>query len=172
MSQKILEQLRLAWPHRVTLRADEVALVLRGSQTHDVVKRVRGKMKDGSYGSGARKVDGVWQLPLTDLAEVIDPTPDTPTIPREKPTVAPTKRKRSRPSIGPYLHFVREARFWADVFAGIQLSDDAQALRKEADDVLRELRERDMRARTERSRDHLLRHLVLPDKPPSEQGPM
>ena len=42
MSQSMLEELQRAWPGRVMLRADEVALVLRGSQTPDVVKRVRG----------------------------------------------------------------------------------------------------------------------------------
>lgn len=66
------------------LRAKEVALVLRGCQTPDVVKRVRERMRDGVYGE-ALKVDGVLQLPLVALAEYIRPRPEPPPIPRRLP---------------------------------------------------------------------------------------
>lgn len=98
----ILGELRIAWPGRVILRAHEVALVLRGSQTPDVVKRVRERMRDGVYGE-ALKVDGVLQLPLVALAEYIRPRPEPPPIPRRLPGEPMKPRKRRRSQIGPYL---------------------------------------------------------------------
>src|SRR5690606_29096506 len=105
------------WPGRVTLRADEVALVLRGKQTKKVVERVRNNLKAGVYGDGARKVDGVWQLPLSDLAEVIEPEAPSP-VPMAPETPAKKKSKR-RSQIGPRLTFVIQARFWAEVLKGL-----------------------------------------------------
>ena len=154
------------------LRADEVALVLRGSQTRGVTERVRNKMKDGSYGAGARQVDGVWQLPLSDLAEVIDPTPTAPPlpIPGRLPGEGDEPRKRRRSTIGPYLRFIRQARFWADVFRAMGMIEDSDALKAEADAVLADLRTKAQVARAERSRQDLLDNLDL-DKPRKSTRP-
>ena len=139
MTSSALDELKEAWPGRITLRADEVALVLRGKQTKKVVERIRGNMKAGAYGEGARKVDGVWQLPLTDLANVISPPPPEP-----KPVeVEPPKRTRRRSQIGPRLTFVMQARFWADVLKAIGEKDDADTLAHEASEVLEELKRED-----------------------------
>lgn len=116
MSAKSLEQLKAQFPGRVALRADEVALVLRGRTTRKVVERIRNNMKQGTYGSGARQIDGLWQLPLEDLAEVVEPTPKGPTeIPR--PPEPDTKtRKRRKGTLGPRMFPYDQARFWGEVF--------------------------------------------------------
>ena len=95
----ILDELRTARPGRVMLRAKEVALVLRGSQTPGIVRE---RMRDGVYGE-ALKVDGVLQLPLVTLAEYIRPKPEPPPIPRRLPGEPMKPRKRRRSQIGPYL---------------------------------------------------------------------
>ncbi len=135
MTTTTLEELRAAWPGRITLRADEVALVLRGKQTKKVVERIRGNMKAGAYGEGARKVDGVWQLPLTDLANVISPPPPEP-MPVE---VELPKRTRRRSQIGPRLTFVMQARFWASVLNAMG-EPEAETLSHESEEVLETLR--------------------------------
>ena len=153
------------------LRADEVALVLRGKQTPDVVKRVRGKIKDGSYGGGARQVDGLWQLPLSDLAEVIDPTPKAPPlpIPGRLPGETPKKRTRRRGIHGPSIAFVRQGRFWSEVLRAMGLQEEAGRLQSEVDEVLREMREQAQRDRAARSREGLLKPLNLGDHTPPKK---
>ena len=171
----MLEELRRTWPGRVMLRADEVALVLRGKQTPDVVKRVRGKIKDGTYGSGARRVDGLWQLPLTDLAEVIDPTPTAPPlpIPGRLPGETPQKRTRRRGIHGPSIAFIRQGRFWTDVFRAMGWSTEADALSEEIERLLGAMRLAASSERAKRSKDRLLKDLQI-DRPinPSKRGPL
>lgn len=99
MSARMLEELRLAWPNRVMLRAEEVALVLRGKNSRGVVERVRTGMKQGMYGP-ARQVDGVWQIALIDLAQYIEPPQRCPEISRP-PEVDTKPRKRQPYKIGP-----------------------------------------------------------------------
>lgn len=159
MALTTLEVLQQTWPGRVALRADEIAHVLRGKSSKRVVERVRGKMKDGSFGPGARKIDGVWQLPLTDLAEVIDPTPHTPTLPN--PDRLPPKRSRRRSAIGPRVAFVQQARFWASVFAVLGHPDDAQILAEEAEAILTALHDDRRIAEASRSRASLLEDLDM-----------
>lgn len=117
-------------------------------------------MKDGSYGPGARKIDGVWQLPLTDLAEVIDPTPHTPTLPN--PDCLPPKRSRRRSAIGPRVAFVQQARFWASVFAGLGYAEDAQEISEEARLVLSSLHDDGRAGRAARSKANLLINIRIP----------
>lgn len=162
MSTTALEKLKEAWPGRITLRADEVALVLRGKTTRRVVERVRGKMKDGTYGEGARKVDGVWQLPLTDLAEVIEPTPQAPQLPIL--SRLPPKISRRRSAIGPRVSFIRDAVFWSEVLRAMGMVQDAEELAREADEILRGLREEYRANRAARSRAGLLEDLDMTDK--------
>lgn len=145
MTTTTLDELRAAWPGRITLRADEVALVLRGKQTKKVVERIRSNMKAGAYGEGARKVDGVWQLPLTDLANVISPPPPTP-APVDAELL---KRNRRRSKIGPRLTFVIQGRFWASVLKAMGEVEEASRLDYEATETLEGLRceDRERRAR-------------------------
>lgn len=173
MALTTLEVLQQAWPGRLALRADEVAHVLRGKSTKRVVERVRGKMKDGSYGSGARKIDGVWQLPLTDLAEVIDPSPHAPTLPN--PERLPQKRSRRRSAIGPRVRFVQQARFWASVLAVLG-DQEAQPIADEANAILSALRDNFRVGRAARSKAALVEELRVqlgqaPKKPRKTRRP-
>lgn len=75
MSRKALENLRRDWPKRHALNPEEVAVVLgRNSNSRGVLQKIREGMKSGRY-PGARKIDGHWQLPLEDLAEILDQHP-------------------------------------------------------------------------------------------------
>lgn len=156
MSQATLEALLEAWPGRITLRADEVALVLRGKQTRKVVERIRNNMKAGVYGAGASKVDGVWQLPITDLAEVIEPTPVAPPIPKTSITTSPR-----RSQIGPRLTFVVQARFWAQVLKALGEQEAFEELNKEASSVYEELAYEYREEKAKRERHQLREALGL-----------
>lgn len=158
MSATTLEDLRQAWPGRITLRADEVALVLRGKNTRKVVERIRNNMKAGAYGEGARKVDGVWQLPLTDLANVIDPPP-APIVVAVEPT-SPKKASRRRSKIGPSLTFVRQSLFWASVMKAMGLAE-AEAMAKEALDVVENLHQELREEKAKRERGEIRKALGL-----------
>ncbi|TQT95638.1 hypothetical protein DB778_03060, partial [Xanthomonas perforans] len=74
MSASALQTLRELYPQRYALRPEEVAHVLRGQSTRGVVQRVREGMQSGRY-PGARKIDGLIQMPLEALAEILDPAP-------------------------------------------------------------------------------------------------
>lgn len=164
MSQAVLATLRTDWPKRVALRADEVALVLRGKATRRVVERVRNNMKAGAYGKGARKIDGVWQLPLEDLAEVLDPTP--PPMPDTPP---PSKRRRAE--VGPRVDFIRQAMFWADVFRAMGATDDANDLLSEATALREAMRMERWNARNLDTKKTLYDALgISPEKPPRKPG--
>ncbi len=154
MSVAALEELRTIYPKRYALRAEEVALVLRGKNTRGTVQRVREGMANGRY-PGARKIDGTWQLPLGDLAEVIDPTPvATPVLPAGGSVAAPSRTGRRRSAIGPRLGFIHDALFWSQVFRALgfvdeahELDQQAQAMRDEGNQTRALERARERRAR-------------------------
>lgn len=175
MSAIALKELREIYPGRYALRAEEVALVLRGKNTRGTVQRVRERMANGRY-PGARKIDGTWQLPLEDLAEVIDPTPvATPVLPAGGSVVAPSKTGRRRSEIGPRLGFIHEALFWSQVFRALgfvdearELGEQAQAMRDEGNQVRALERARERRARLTDLANAGGR--VIPDAPPKGGG--
>lgn len=175
MSAAALEELRTIYPKRYALRAEEVALVLRGKNTRGTVQRVREGMANGRY-PGARKIDGTWQLPLGDLAEVIDPTPvATPVLPAGGSVAAPSRSGRRRSAIGPRLGFIHEALFWSQVFRALGFADEADEL----DEQAQTMRDEGNRVRAlERARERRARLTdlvkaggrVIPDAPPKDGG--
>lgn len=132
MSAKKLEALRKDYPNRNGgLRAEEVARELGRGTTRGAVQRVREGMKRGRY--PAQKVDGHWQLPLEELAEILDPTPAaTPIIPAASTRAAPSITGRRKSAIGPRLSFVRSVQFWAQVFRVLGDNAEAESMEQEA----------------------------------------
>lgn len=116
--------------------------MLRGQSTRGVVQRVREGMQSGRY-PGARKIDGLIQMPLEALAEILDPAPSPQPI---VPTITPSTSRR-RSAIGPRLSFVRSAGFWEQVMGAIGEQELADELGEVAAKVLRELRYEEARAR-------------------------
>ncbi|MEQ7811924.1 hypothetical protein XhhCFBP4925_21305 [Xanthomonas hortorum pv. hederae] len=134
MSASALQTLRELYPQRYALRPEEVAHVLRGQSTRGVVQRVREGMQSGRY-PGARKIDGLIQMPLEALAEILDPAPaPQPVIPTITPLIS-----RRRSAIGPRLGFVRAAGFWEQVMGALGEQELAGELGEAAAKVLREL---------------------------------
>ena len=149
MSAATLAELRKTFPGRFSLRANEVALLLRGRVSKRITERIRDNMRTGVYGAGARKIDGVWQLPLTDLAEVLEPTP-----PKEAPeTSLPAKQKggRRRSKVGPYLVFIQQAKFWVPALR-LAAPEDADAIQQEAERLHADLVAMFQREKAERIR--------------------
>jgi hypothetical protein len=152
MSEAALRRLQQLFPQRYALLPDEVAHVLKGSNTRGVVQKVREGMKSGRY-PGARKIDGHMQLPLEDLAEILDPMPDP------KPVV-PVARPRSstrRSSIGPRVAFIRQGGFWEEVFRAIGEADQANLLHLEWVAELKQLRKDEAESISNRQRMELFR---------------
>ncbi|ATS38792.1 MULTISPECIES: hypothetical protein [Xanthomonas] len=145
MSASALQTLRELYPQRYALRPDEVAHVLRGQSTRGVVQRVREGMQSGRY-PGARKIDGLIQMPLDALAEILDPAPSPQPV---VPTITPSVSRR-RSAIGPRLSFVRASRFWEGVMGAIGEAELAVELAEVAEKVLRELRYEEAGARASR----------------------
>ena len=75
MSERMLDLLLRQWPGKTHLSAEETAKVL---MQHPYT--VRERMRNGEL-PGAEKRDGIWKMPLPDLAEHIEPTPKAPQIP-------------------------------------------------------------------------------------------
>ncbi|MEQ8042158.1 hypothetical protein ABQW67_04230 [Xanthomonas hortorum] len=99
------------------------------------MQRVREGMQSGRY-PGARKIDGLIQMPLEALAEILDPRPTPQPV---VPNIAPSGSRR-RSVIGPRLGFVRAAGFWEQVMGDLGEQDLACELGEAAAKVLRELR--------------------------------
>lgn len=151
MSASALQTLRELYPQRYALRPEEVAHVLRGQSTRGVVQRVREGMQSGRY-PGARKIDGLIQMPLEALAEILDPAPaPQPVVPTITPSVS-----RRRSAIGPRLSFVRAAGFWEQVMRAIGEAELAVELAEVAARVLGELRYDDASGRADRHKRALL----------------
>ncbi|WP_230598232.1 hypothetical protein [Xanthomonas albilineans] len=106
----------------------------------------------------ARKIDGLIQMPLEALAEILDPAPATqpvtPPSPHHHPTITPSSSRR-RSAIGSRLSFVRAAGFWEQVMGGIGEQELADELAEVAARVLRELRYGEAKARASSQRDNL-----------------
>ncbi|AZR35239.1 MULTISPECIES: hypothetical protein [Xanthomonas] len=152
MSASALQTLRELYPQRYALRPDEVAHVLRGQNTRGVVQRVREGMQSGRY-PGARKIDGLIQMPLEALAEILDPAPAPQPV---NPTITPSISRR-RSAIGPRLGFVRAAGFWEQVMGAIGEQALADELGEATARVLRELRYGEARDRALRQKAELSR---------------
>ncbi|NJB91829.1 hypothetical protein [Xanthomonas arboricola] len=151
MSASALQTLRELYPQRYALRPEEVAHVLRGQSTRGVVQRVREGMQSGRY-PGARKIDGLIQMPLEALAEILDPAPVPQPI---VPAITPSSSRR-RSAIGPRLGYVRAAGFWEQVMGAIGEAELAVELAEVAARVLGELRYDEARGRTDRHKRALL----------------
>ncbi|OOW96469.1 hypothetical protein Xvtf_19040 [Xanthomonas campestris pv. vitistrifoliae] len=152
MSASALQTLRELYPQRYALRPEEVAHVLRGQSTRGVVQRVREGMQSGRY-PGARKIDGLIQMPLEALAEILDPAPTPQPV---TPTITSSSSRR-RSAIGPRLSFVRAAGFWERVMRAIGEQGLADELAEVAARVLRELRYEEAEAKSRAQRDELMR---------------
>ena len=134
MQQDPLDWLRKEFPKRWALRADEVAMVLGRSKSGDnavtrgVSQRVRERIKSGRYGTPV-KIDGSWQLPLTDLANVLKPSPTaTQVLPSDVSTSSSPKIGRRKSEIGPRLRLIRESQFWDRVFSALGMFNDAREI--------------------------------------------
>ncbi|WP_052101473.1 hypothetical protein [Novilysobacter arseniciresistens] len=133
MSQATLRYLIENFPLRPTLRVEEVAHVLGKKNTRGAIQRVRQRMTDGVY-PNARKVDGIWQLPIEELAEIMEPTPEhaRPSLPLPNPKTAPSRTGRRRGEVGPRVGFIRAAQFWVQVFNILGYPEDASDLENQA----------------------------------------
>lgn len=168
MSAESLKFLREAFgPKRYGLRAEELAEVLgKRSLTPRVIERVRDKIRNGVYPNG-KNIEGIWQLPMDEVAEILDPTPKaSPVLPSS--SQAPRRAGRRRSEIGPRLAFIREAEFWAQTFRAMGFPQDAQDLEGEA----RALRNEGRLARDiERSNEeHAALASSTPQPPASSNG--
>lgn len=129
MAQDALTELRLLYPGRLGLRAEEVALVLRGKTSRGSVQKVREKMKDGRYPTAHKTADGLWQMPLEDVAEIWKPTPTgSPVLPGISTNAAPSRTGCRKSDIGPRLAQLRSMQFLAQVYRLLGFQDDAQEL--------------------------------------------
>lgn len=143
--------------------------------TRGAIQRVRERMNNGRYPS-ARKIDGVWQMPIGEVAEIIDPTPTaTLVLPAGGNAAAPSRTGRRRSAIGPRLGFIHDALFWSQVFRALGFTDDAreldeqaQAMRDEGNQVRALERARERRARLMDLPG--LGERMIPDAPPKGGG--
>ncbi|NMI19514.1 hypothetical protein [Xanthomonas hortorum] len=150
MSASALQTLRELYPQRYALRPEEVAHVLRGQSTRGVVQRVREGMQSGRY-PGARKIDGLIQMPLEALAEILDPAP----TPQPVTPAITSSSSRRRSAIGPRLGFVRAATFWEQVMGALGEQELAGELGEVAAMMLQDLRYEEAKARAEQARNEL-----------------
>ncbi|CAD2258018.1 hypothetical protein X12_002194 [Xanthomonas arboricola] len=152
MSTSALQTLRELYPQRYALRPEEVAHVLRGQSTRGVVQRVREGMQSGHY-AGARKIDGLIQMPLEALAEILDPAPAPQPV---APIISPSTSRR-RSMIGPRIAFVRQGGFWEEVFRAIGEVDQANLLRLQWVSELNKIRKEGAQAIAESQKKELQR---------------
>lgn len=103
MSARMLELLIRQWPGETHLTAEETAKVLKQNPY-----TVRERMRNGEL-PGAAKKDGIWKMPLPDLAEVLEPTERAPQIPQPPVALGGARRRRAV-----VMNFWRD-RFWAQV---------------------------------------------------------
>lgn len=123
MSERMLDLLIRQWPGETHLTAEETAKVLK---QHPYT--VRERMRNGEL-PGAEKKDGIWKMPLPDLAEHLEPTRKAPQIPSPPVIVGQARRRRAV-----VMTYWRD-RFWADVARALgdietanELDAHAQAL--------------------------------------------
>ncbi|MBB3832631.1 hypothetical protein FHR55_000797 [Xanthomonas arboricola] len=121
------------------------------------MQRVREGMQSGRY-PGARKIDGLIQMPLEALAEILDPRPTPQPV---VPNITPSGSRR-RSVIGPRLGFVRAAGFWEQVMGAFGEQELAGELGEVAAEVLNELRHEEAKAKAERVRQELIKDQCWP----------
>ncbi len=127
MSQRSYEHLKAQWPGRWWLTAEEVALVLNSKSGKGAADWIREQMKRGDLkGAERNPVGGGWRLPLPDLAEIVEPTPDKPSLPVGPRQVAAPKRRRA--AIGPSLDFIRTGRFFLEVYKALGWQAEIEAM--------------------------------------------
>lgn len=160
-----LDLLQKMWPMRIALTAEEVAVVLGRPTTRGAVEHIREKMKKGGY-PGAKKIDGRWQMPLTDLAKILEGEPPA-TPPAQVPVAPQARTARRRSSVGPYIQFIRAGRFWRDVWASLGDGDDADQLDLEIQLAHKELTNIIYADRAMKLRERLLSQLGDLDCAPS-----
>ncbi|MCC4617677.1 hypothetical protein VDR45_01465 [Xanthomonas campestris pv. campestris] len=121
------------------------------------MQRVREGMQSGRY-PGARKIDGLIQMPLEALAEILDPAPAPQPV---APIINPSSSRR-RSAIGPRLGFVRVAGFWEQVMGIIGEQELADELGEVAAEVLKELRYEEAKAKADSVKRALIKDQVRP----------
>ena len=173
MANPTLDKLERDFPKRHALRAEEVAEVLGKTPTKGVVQEIRRRMQIGRY-PGAKKIDGTWQLPLSDLAKILSPPAATerPGTPRP-PTPAPAGTvSRRRSILGPTLEFIRAAHFWGRVFQALGYQAEADDLLGEAETKRKAASEAYQVAKAQRQRAELQAVLaaISDDKPDTPKG--
>lgn len=141
MSERMLDLLIRQWPGETHLTAEETAKVLKQNPY-----TVRERMRNGEL-PGAEKKDGIWKMPLPDLAEHLEPTRKAPQIPSPPVIVGQARRRRAV-----VMTYWRD-RFWADVARALGDIETADALDLRAQDLYDEqvrfyLHERAQRHRT------------------------
>ena len=145
MSLDALNWLKETFPGRRGLRAEEVALVLRGRDSRGAVQKVREKMKDGRYPGCEKTSDGLWQMPMAQVAEALAPSDrSSPVVPVQGSSISPTKTGRRKSAVGPRLAQLRSMQFWAQVCRALGYQEDANELESEI---------HALRAEVERARD-------------------
>lgn len=150
MSQRSYKHLKEQWPGRFSLTAEEVALVLNGKSDKAAADWIRKRMKRGDLKGAKRdEVSGGWRLPIPDLAEIIEPTPERPVLPNAPRQVATSKRRRAVQ--GPVFTFIRTGRFFVDVYQVLGWQDDIVAMKAMLAEEEQALRE----ALSDRQRDAL-----------------
>lgn len=147
MSAETLQWLKDTFgKERYGLRAEEVALVLRGKTSRGAVQKVREKMKNGIYPGCEKNIDGLWQMPMTDVAEAMAPTDhSSPAIPVQSSSCGSGRTGRRKSSVGPRLAQLRSMQFWAQVCRALGYQEDANELEVEIQALRAEgVRARDM----------------------------
>ena len=123
MSERMLDLLIRQWPGETHLTAEETAKVLK---QHPYT--VRERMRNGEL-PGAEKRDGIWKMPLPDLAEHIEPTPKAPQISPPPVIVGAARRRKA------IVMNYRRDRFWAQVARVLGDVETADALEEAAQDL-------------------------------------
>src|SRR5690606_32159550 len=118
---------------------------------------------------GARKIDGIWQLPLSDLADIVDPPKEAPALPRTSGT-APSRSGRRRSVIGPRMAFIRSLGFWGRVFQALGDKGGADELLDRALDLRREGAEAWDAERAKRAAERLHNSLPAATGPTRRHG--
>lgn len=144
MSERMLDLLLRQWPGRTHLTAEETAKVLMQNPY-----TVRERMRNGDL-PGAVKKDGIWKMPLPDLAEVIEPTQKAPQIPPLPVVLGGASRRKAV-----VMNYHRD-RFWAQVAQALGDIESADALAQRAQDLYDEQVRAFLLERAERRRAGLM----------------
>src|SRR5690606_37876576 len=114
---------------------------------------------------GAEKKDGIWKMPLPDLAEHLEPTKPAPQIP--SPPVIVGQARRRRAVVMTYWRY----RFWADVARALGDIETANELDARAQDLYDEQVREYLTQRAERRRSRLAAIAAEAETPVAEGDP-